>query len=172
MAFSGRTKTTVSLVWKAAHDNVRVTGYRLFRNGVSVATKATPGYTYKGLKCGTPLHVRARRVRRGREHLSSLRGNGLDVDHGVHLWIASYAAPDHNAGRRWDDPARPVVADRLHRGAGEQQFERGRRQPRRQNLSGREGRLRRRQGAVLRSSTSTPRTSHWTTSISTVTQPR
>ena len=53
MAFSGRTKTTVSLVWKAARDNVRVAGYRLFRNGVSVATKATPGYTYKGLKCGT-----------------------------------------------------------------------------------------------------------------------
>ena len=53
MAFSGRTKTTVSLVWKAARDNVRVAGYRLFRNGVRVATKATPGYTYKGLKCGT-----------------------------------------------------------------------------------------------------------------------
>ena len=53
MAFSARTKTTVSLVWKAARDNVRVAGYRLFRNGVSVATKATPGYTYKGLKCGT-----------------------------------------------------------------------------------------------------------------------
>ena len=53
MAFSRRTKTTVSLVWKAASDNVRVAGYRLFRNGVSVATKATPGYTYKGLKCGT-----------------------------------------------------------------------------------------------------------------------
>ena len=53
MAFSARTKTTVSLVWKAARDNVRVAGYRLFRNGVSVATKVTPGYTYKGLKCGT-----------------------------------------------------------------------------------------------------------------------
>ena len=53
MAFSGRTKTTVSLVWKAARDNVRVAGYRLYRNSVSVATKATPGYTYKGLKCGT-----------------------------------------------------------------------------------------------------------------------
>ena len=53
MAFSARTKTTVSLVWKAARDNVRVAGYRLFRNGVSVATKATPGYTYRGLKCGT-----------------------------------------------------------------------------------------------------------------------
>ena len=53
MAFSARTKTTVSLVWKASRDNVRVAGYRLFRNGVSVATKPTPGYTYKGLKCGT-----------------------------------------------------------------------------------------------------------------------
>ena len=53
MAFSGRTKTTVSLVWKAARDNVRVVGYRLYRNGATVATRATPGYTYKGLRCGT-----------------------------------------------------------------------------------------------------------------------
>lgn len=53
MAFSRRTKTTVSLVWKASRDNIHVAGYRLFRNGVSVATKTAPGYTYKRLRCGT-----------------------------------------------------------------------------------------------------------------------
>jgi hypothetical protein len=52
MAFSGKTQTTVSLVWNAASDNVALSGYRLFRNGVSVTTVKKPGYTYTGLACG------------------------------------------------------------------------------------------------------------------------
>jgi chitodextrinase len=53
MAFGTVTGTTVVLVWNASTDNVGVAGYRLLRNDVSVATVATPGYTYVGLTCGT-----------------------------------------------------------------------------------------------------------------------
>jgi hypothetical protein len=53
MAFAGRTRTTVALRWDVATDNVGVTGYRLFRNGVAVATVSTLRYTYVGLTCGT-----------------------------------------------------------------------------------------------------------------------
>ena len=53
MAFSGRSRTTVSLVWRAARDNVGVTGYRLFRNNAPVATTRALKYTYAGLRCGT-----------------------------------------------------------------------------------------------------------------------
>ncbi|MDX6439850.1 MAG: hypothetical protein QOF45_2433, partial [Gaiellaceae bacterium] len=53
MAFGATTQTTVALAWNASTDNVGVAGYSLFRNGVSIATVATPGYTYTGLTCGT-----------------------------------------------------------------------------------------------------------------------
>ncbi|TLY52523.1 MAG: hypothetical protein E6K53_04100 [Gammaproteobacteria bacterium] len=38
-------RTTVSLTWQVATDNVGVSGYEIWRNGVRVATTATPGYT-------------------------------------------------------------------------------------------------------------------------------
>ena len=53
MAFGAIGQTTVALAWNASTDNVAVTGYRLFRDGTSVATVSTPGYTYTGLTCGT-----------------------------------------------------------------------------------------------------------------------
>jgi chitodextrinase len=53
MAFSGRTETTVSLVWDAAGDDVGVAGYHLYRDGSRVASTQALGYTYTGLACGT-----------------------------------------------------------------------------------------------------------------------
>ena len=53
MAFAGKTRTTVSLVWRAASDNVGVRGYRLFKNGRAVATVTSLRHTYRGLRCGT-----------------------------------------------------------------------------------------------------------------------
>ena len=47
------TRTSVSMVWRAATDNVAVAGYRLFRNGQAVARVGKPGFTYRGLRCGT-----------------------------------------------------------------------------------------------------------------------
>ena len=53
MAFTTVTQTTVGLTWLASTDNVGVAGYRLLRDGASVATVPTPGYTFVGLTCGT-----------------------------------------------------------------------------------------------------------------------
>ena len=48
-----RTRTSVTMVWRASTDNVAVAGYRLFRNGRAVATVHKPGFVYRGLRCGT-----------------------------------------------------------------------------------------------------------------------
>jgi chitodextrinase len=53
LGFGTIAETTAALVWNASTDNVGVTGYRLSRNGVNVATVTSPGYTYTGLTCGT-----------------------------------------------------------------------------------------------------------------------
>ena len=53
MAFTTVTETTVGLTWLPSTDNVGVAGYRLLRNGVSVATAPAPGYTFGGLTCET-----------------------------------------------------------------------------------------------------------------------
>ena len=52
-ALVNRTRTTVSMVWRASADNVGVAGYRLFKNGRAVATVGKPGFTYRNLRCGT-----------------------------------------------------------------------------------------------------------------------
>ena len=53
MAFTTITETTVGLTWLPSTDNVGVAGYRLLRNGTSVATVPTPGYTFGGLAVRT-----------------------------------------------------------------------------------------------------------------------
>lgn len=53
MAFPGKTKTSVSLVWDASTDNVGVAGYGLYRSNVRVASTDDFSYTYTGLACGT-----------------------------------------------------------------------------------------------------------------------
>jgi len=49
LAANATSATTVSLTWTASTDNVGVTGYRIFRNGVAVGTSATASYTDSGL---------------------------------------------------------------------------------------------------------------------------
>lgn len=53
MAFAGKTRTTVRVVWRASTDNVAVAGYRLYRNGARVATVRALEFTYAGLRCAT-----------------------------------------------------------------------------------------------------------------------
>lgn len=43
-----QTDTSVSLSWTASTDNVGVTGYKIFRNGVQAGTSATPSFTDTG----------------------------------------------------------------------------------------------------------------------------
>jgi hypothetical protein len=52
MAFAGKTQRTVSLVWRHSTDDVRVVGYRLFKNDVRVAVVLGTSYIYRGLACG------------------------------------------------------------------------------------------------------------------------
>lgn len=47
------TETTVALSWTAATDNVAVAGYRVFRDGGSVATTSATAYTDSGLTAET-----------------------------------------------------------------------------------------------------------------------
>ena len=53
------TTASLSVAWAASTDNVRVTGYRLFRGGVPVATigAGRRSYTLSGLSCGTAYKV-------------------------------------------------------------------------------------------------------------------
>jgi hypothetical protein len=55
MAFAGKTRTTVDLVWRASTDDIGVTGYRLYRNGARVATvtRLQLRYRFTDLRCGT-----------------------------------------------------------------------------------------------------------------------
>ncbi|MCC7415692.1 MAG: hypothetical protein IT176_01015 [Acidobacteria bacterium] len=46
-------RTSVAVRWSASSDNVAVTGYRLYRGSVRVATTAATAYMFAGLACGT-----------------------------------------------------------------------------------------------------------------------
>ena len=64
---SGSTATSVTVSWTASTDNVGVTGNTLYVNGAQVGTPTGTSATATGLSCGTSLHSRGRRVRRGRQ---------------------------------------------------------------------------------------------------------
>ncbi len=53
MAWTGITPTSISVGWNAATDNVGVTGYRLYRDGVLATTTTALSHTFEGLTCGT-----------------------------------------------------------------------------------------------------------------------
>src|SRR5262249_56050115 len=58
---SGATTTTIPVAWTASTDNVGVTGYTVFLDGVSAGTTTSTSFTFTGLTCGTShtLGVRA-----------------------------------------------------------------------------------------------------------------
>ena len=47
------TRTSITLSWQASRDNMRVTGYGLYRNGTRVKTTLRRTGTVGGLRCGT-----------------------------------------------------------------------------------------------------------------------
>jgi chitodextrinase len=53
LAVGAVSTSTVALAWTAATDNVAVTGYRVFRNGVQVGTTAGTSYTDSALAAAT-----------------------------------------------------------------------------------------------------------------------
>src|SRR5262245_58373934 len=52
-AKTGGTTTSISASWSASTDNVGVTGYSLFLDGVSAGTTTTTSFTFTGMTCGT-----------------------------------------------------------------------------------------------------------------------
>ena len=58
------TKTTISVAWKAAKDNVRVAGYNLYRGTTETGTTKTLAATFAGLACAKQytFYVSARDV--------------------------------------------------------------------------------------------------------------
>jgi chitodextrinase len=50
---ANKTMTSIGLGWVASTDNVAVTGYKVFRNGVLAGVSATPTYTDAGLTAAT-----------------------------------------------------------------------------------------------------------------------
>jgi len=50
---SAASSSQVTLAWTASTDNVKVTGYKIYRGGVMVATATTTGYTDSGLTAST-----------------------------------------------------------------------------------------------------------------------
>ena len=53
LAASGITATGATISWTASTDNVAVTGYKVFRNGVQVGAPAVPTFTDTGLSTAT-----------------------------------------------------------------------------------------------------------------------
>jgi chitodextrinase len=47
------TATTISVSWSASTDNVAVTAYTAYKNGVASGTTSTSPYSYSGLTCAT-----------------------------------------------------------------------------------------------------------------------
>ena len=50
---SNVTQTGATISWTASTDNVAVTGYEIYRNGVKIGTSATASYADSGLVAGT-----------------------------------------------------------------------------------------------------------------------
>ncbi|GAA0908972.1 DUF4832 domain-containing protein [Virgisporangium aurantiacum] len=60
LAVTGTTPTSIGLSWNASTDNVGVTGYQVFRNGVQVASPAGTTFTDTGISGSYSYTVRAR----------------------------------------------------------------------------------------------------------------
>ena len=52
LALTNATATTLSLTWQRSHDNQRMKGYALYRDGQFVARTSRTSMTFQGLACG------------------------------------------------------------------------------------------------------------------------
>ncbi len=108
LSASGTTSSSTNLSWTASTDNVGVTGYLVFRNGVQVGTATGTGYTDTGLAASTPYTytVRARDAAGNQSPASasltvttsSSGGGGGGINQGA--W---YQVINTNSGKCLDD---------------------------------------------------------------------
>jgi chitodextrinase len=54
---TGATVGSIATAWDAATDNVRVAGYRLYRNGTQVGTTTDTQFAFANLACGTSFEL-------------------------------------------------------------------------------------------------------------------
>jgi chitodextrinase len=52
LAVSSTSTTAIALTWRASSDNVGVSGYDVYRNGIAVGTTSGTSYTFGALICG------------------------------------------------------------------------------------------------------------------------
>jgi fibronectin type III domain protein/List-Bact-rpt repeat protein len=57
LSVKGRTRTTIAIAWTASTDNVGVTGYRVYVNGVAAGDTTATERTLEGLKCGRSYEI-------------------------------------------------------------------------------------------------------------------
>lgn len=58
LAVSSKTESSVKLTWNASTDNIAITGYNVYRDGVKVGTATTTSYTDSGLNADTSYTYR------------------------------------------------------------------------------------------------------------------
>ena len=60
LASTGLTLDALTVVWNASTDDLAVTAYEVYRDGVSVATTAVPSFSFTGLVLNTSYAIRVR----------------------------------------------------------------------------------------------------------------
>ena len=90
---SGTTQTTTNLSWTASTDNVGITGYDVYQNGVFKATSSTNNFAVSGLTASTTysFYVRAKDAA-GNVSLDSTTVNATTLNAGI-----SYCASQGNS---------------------------------------------------------------------------
>jgi chitodextrinase len=103
------TDTGVSFTWAASTDNVGVTGYRVFRDGVVVDTAPSTSYTASGLSPSTPYKFQVAAIDAAGNQ--SAKSTGLKVTTAVSSNAAismattwSYSTTRADPGATWKDP--------------------------------------------------------------------
>lgn len=101
LAASAITATSLTLSWAAATDNIGVTVYEVFKDGVTTGTSATTTVALTGLAAGTTyqLTVKARDAANNESAASSalsvttLAGGGPSSVSGLRLWLQAGSLP-------------------------------------------------------------------------------
>ena len=105
----GETTSTIDVMWSAATDNVGVTGYVLFRNGVEIARPTSTSFKDSGLAAGTAYTYRV--------HARDAAGNvsAQSASLTVTTKPASTPTPTPTApsAGEWSSTARYGVGDRV-----------------------------------------------------------
>ena len=110
MRVTARSKTSLTLEWNASTDDVGVTGYRVFRNGVEIGTVTGTAHEFAGLTCSTSHELEVEALD-GSDNVSprALEAASTSLCNGPVGLVASY---------RFDEGAGTVAGDSSGNGHG------------------------------------------------------